>query len=205
MKKLLLVFTAVLFLTPAIMNAQKISAGPLLGLNYNLYNFSGATNNPSGIGLAIGGQFDFEFSNSMGLIANIIYDSKYGNSSNSSSGYTYDDNIEFSYLTIEALLKFKLSSGFYFFAGPTGGFVIGDKIKETVSHNGSSSTNEGSVQNTQFQFDLKAGAGYDIPLSKGMTLSPFVGFSYGLTKLVKDIDWKLSSIQAGCVLKVNIN
>jgi hypothetical protein len=97
--------------------------------------------------------------------------------------------------------------------GPVLGFNISGEteVTTTITTQGvtfqdgtNKQKSKSSLKDTQVRFELKGGAGYDIPLSRLITLAPQVSFGYGLTNVVKDVKWKVLSIQALASVKFNL-
>ena len=60
------------------------------------------------------------------------------------------------------------------------------------------------MKETLVRFELKAGAGYDIWLGKNIALTPQLTFGYGITKVVKDVTWRVLTIQALAGVKIGL-
>jgi len=141
----------------------------------------------------------------IGLIAGIaFYDNRSGSYSESGvdqtyGNYTIDASASLAYFQIESLFKLALpSSGFYFVFGPVLGFNIESEAEYTVhlpDYNYTSKAEKQTIKDTQVRFELKTGAGYDIPVSRLISISPQVTFGYGLTNVVKDVKWKILTFQ----------
>jgi hypothetical protein len=211
------------FLLSAVSFAQfRLSLGPQIGLNFNLHTGSDLPNSGNGFGMLGGGQVDMDFSRTIGLITNIgFYDNRYGSYSNTASvdvngqtvNYTTDNNASLAYFTLEPLLKIKIPmSDFFFFVGPAVGFNIessGERVTTlntpgfTFQDGSSKQTSKATIQNTLVRFELKLGAGYNIPVGL-MDITPQLSFGYGLTKVVSDVSWRILTIQASTVVKFRL-
>jgi hypothetical protein len=210
MKKIFTVLLLVIFLTPALMNAQfHLSVGPVTGLNFNIHTGSDLSKTATGFGLVFGGQCDMQFTKTFGLLTTIyFYDGRYGSSSESQSYYGNSYDVESSgsiaYFSIEPLAKFKLSgSNLYLLAGPSLGFNMESEAE--VEYSGAySGKSKATLKDMNVRFELKAGAGYDFNLSRLLTLAPHFTIGYGLTNVQKDVSWKIMTFQAGCALKFNL-
>lgn len=97
--------------------------------------------------------------------------------------------------------------------GPVLGFNISGETEATTTittpgitfQDGSTKQKaKATLKDTQVRFELKGGAGYDISLSRLITLSPQLSFGYGLTNVVKDVKWKVLSIQGLVSVKFNL-
>src|ERR1035437_10202362 len=201
----------------------KLYLGPQIGVNFNIHNGSDLPNSGHGFGLLGGGQVDMEFSRTIGLITNIgFYDNRYGSYSNTAStvvngetvNYTTDNNASIAYFTIEPLLKINVSqSDFFFFIGPSIGFTVessGERVQTintpgfVFNDNTTKQTVKASIQNTLARFELKLGAGYNIPVGDMIAIAPQISFGYGLTNVVSDVNWKILTIQASAVVKFRL-
>ena len=65
-------------------------------------------------------------------------------------------------------------------------------------------TSKSTIKDTQVRFELKAGAGFDIPLSRLITVAPQLTFGYGLTNVVKDVKSKIMTIQLMANVKFSL-
>ena len=212
MKRILAALLVVLFLTPALIKAQfHLSVGPVTGLNFNVHTGSDVDKTGTGFGIIFGGVADMRFSKNFALQTTIFfYDGRYGSYSSTGTDYYYgnytiDNGASIAYFSIEPLAKFNIGSGFYMVAGPSLGFNMEGSVEQTYTvQNGRIPSNKVSLQNMNVRFELKAGAGMDLPLTKLMTLAPQFTFGYGLTNVQKDVSWKILSFQAGCALKFNL-
>ncbi len=203
-------FLGVLLLTPAF-GQFSMKVGPTIGMNFNIHSGSDLEETGTGLGLMIGSEADMSFSPVFGIIARLIfYDNMSG--SNSTTGtyygtpYTADQDASVGYFTIDALCKVAIPrSGFYFFAGPSFGIPVEGQSTTTIKAQGyQDSKTKASLQDQTARFALKFGAGYDIPITRTMDISPDVSFSMGLTKVVSDVSWRIMSIHAGATLKFHV-
>lgn len=202
----------------------KLSVAPALGMNFNLHTGSDLKESGSGFGLAFGGYTDMAFTPTVGLIAGLaFYDNRSGSTSSTGTeqvqgvgavNFTQDVDVSIAYFQIESLFKLTIpKSGFYFVMGPVLGFNISGETEATTTittqgvtfQDGSNKQkSKSSLKDTQVRFELKGGAGYDIPLSRLITLAPQLSFGYGLTNVVKDVKWKVLTIQAMASVKFNL-
>ena len=206
MKKGAVILLLILFLAPALLNAQiKLSIGPVGGVNYNSHSISSISQTATGIGFFGGAQAELEFLSSIGVIANVTYDSKYGKYSTTSTGLTQNLEYKFSYLSIDLLLKYKpFFTGLYFVAGPTLAFNLSSKAVNNYTIWGAPGNLTSDIENPQTLFGIKAGAGFDISIPKLVDISPYVIAGYYFTNAFQDADWKIFSVQAGCYFKFTI-
>lgn len=227
MKKVFVFFlvTGLVFLLSSNTHAQfKLSVVPQTGMNFNLHTGSDIESG-SGFGLVIGGGVDMQFTNTIGLTANLqFYDNRSGSISKTGSNQyqdnqgnpvtstvTADNSISLAYFMIEPLFKLRVpNSGFYFVIGPCVGFNVEGSTESTVTEsfpppyqsNDSKKTSKATLKETLVRFELKAGAGYDIWVSKSLAITPQLTFGYGITKVVKDVTWRVLTIQALTGVKI---
>ena len=92
MKRLLAIILFILLLIPGSGLAQfKLKIGPSLGMNFNLHTGSDIESG-SGFGLVVGGSVDMQFTQTIGMIANLqFYDNRSGSISQTGSAQ-YQDN-----------------------------------------------------------------------------------------------------------------
>ena len=168
---------------------------------------------------------DMQFTKTIGLIANLqFYDNRSGSISQTgsnqyqdnqgnpvSSTVTADNSISLAYFMIEPLFKLSIeNSGFYFVIGPCVGFNVEGSTEQTITEsfpppyqsNDSKKTSKSTLKETLVRFELKTGAGYDFWLSKTIALTPQLTFGYGITKVVKDVSWRVLTIQALVGVKI---
>ncbi len=189
----------------------RMSVGPAFGMNFNLHGGSDVESG-TGFGIAFSGKADMSFdrSRSLGVIFGLaFYDGRGGSSSNTGTyngiAYTQDNDVSISYFQIETLFRYRLQGGIYIFFGPQIGFCESAESETTTSAQGyNSQKTKTSIKDTPARFEIKTGAGYDIPLSKLITLSPEFSFGLGLTNVIKDVKYHIHTIQAGVVCKFNI-
>lgn len=201
----------------------KLAVGPELGLNFNLHTGSDLKESGSGFGMVFGGYTDMSFTPTVGLITGLaFYDNRSGSISTTGTenvqgtnvNFTTDADFSLAYFQIESLFKLGIPrSGFYFIMGPVLGFNISSESSSTVTittqgftfQDGSNKqTSKATIKDTQVRFELKGGAGYDIPVSHLITVTPQVSFGYGLTNVVKDVKWKILTIQVMAGVKFNL-
>lgn len=217
--------STIFLLTSNIGLAQfKLSVAPALGMNFNLHTGSDLKESGSGFGIAFGGYTDMAFSPTVGLITGLaFYDNRSGSTSTTGTeqvqgvgavNFTQDVDVSLAYFQIESLFKLTIPrSGFYFVMGPVIGFNISGETESTTTITTQGVTfqdgtnkqkSKGTIKDTQVRFELKGGAGYDISLSRLITLAPQVSFGYGLTNVTKDVKWKILTIQAMVSAKFNL-
>jgi hypothetical protein len=97
--------------------------------------------------------------------------------------------------------------------GPVLGFNISSEGEQTIKittpgytfQDGTTSQKtKATIKDTQVRFELKAGAGYDIPVADGIAIAPQLTFGYGLTNVVSDVKWSVLTIQAMVGVKINM-
>lgn len=205
----------------------KLSLGPTTGLNFNLHTGSDLSETGTGFGFVFAGQLDMSFSKTVGLITDIaFYDNRSGSSTttssnqygNISSTVSNDVSASLAYFMIEPLFKLNMpASGLYFVVGPSIGFNIEGSSEVTTTEtlpqgyiftetgtNKYEVKNKASLKDLLARFELKLGAGYDIPLTRDISLAPQVTFGYGITKVMSDVSWRVLTIQALCGVKFRL-
>ncbi len=195
----------------------RLQVGANTGMNFNLISGSDLDESMNGLGMLIGATVDMSFTPTIGLITNLqFYDNRSG--SNSTEGttqnisYTVDQSLSLAYFVIEPLLKLKIpASGFYFITGFGAGFNVEGSTETTVKSANNQVTfqdgttkSKSSLKNTLVRFALKGGAGYDIVLSPLVTLTPQLGFEYGITKIISDFSARILTIQATASVKFRL-
>lgn len=221
---LVIVLILALFLSAPGYSQFKLAVGPGLGMNLNLHTGSDLKESGSGFGMVFGGYTDMSFTPTIGLIAGLaFYDNRSGSTSETGTeqvqgvgpvNFTVDRDASLAYFQIESLFKLTIPrSGFYFIMGPVIGFNISSEGESTTTittpgitfQDGSTKqTAKATIKDTQVRFELKAGAGYDIPISRLITLAPNLTFGYGLTNVQKDVKWKILTIQLMGTVKFNL-
>ncbi len=224
MKKGTIIFVflmSVIFISSSTYAQFRLSLSPALGLNFNLHTGSDLPASGNGFGMMIGGYADMNFTENIGLIAGLaFYDNRSGSYSETGTipGYTYtyseDVGASLAYFQIESLFKLGVKrSNFYFVMGPVLGFNISSEAEVTYKittpgvtfQDGSTSQkSKSTIKDTQVRFELKAGAGYDIPVAEGIAIAPQLTFGYGLTNVVSDVKWSILTIQALVGVKINM-
>ncbi len=219
MKRLLAIILFILLLIPGSGLAQfKLKIGPSLGMNFNLHTGSDIESG-SGFGLVVGGSVDMQFTQTIGMIANLqFYDNRSGSISQSgskqydngqggvvSSTITLDNSISLAYFVIEPLFKLNLpGSGIYFFMGPSLGFNVEGSTESVYTEtfpppyntNDTKQTGKSTLKDLLVRFEIKVGGGYDIWISNSVVLTPQLSFGYGITKVIKDVSYRVLTIQA---------
>ncbi len=216
MKKIVSVFVSLVFVL-AIQTTSysqfRLKVGPALGMNFNLHSGSDIESG-NGFGIAFGGYADMNFTPTIGLIGGIsFYDNRSGSYTESGSdpyygNYTVDVSGSLAYFQLESLFKLQIpNDNFFFVFGPVVGFNIQSQAESTISlpaYNYTSKTSKATIKDTQVRFELKTGAGYDIPVTKFIIISPQLTFGYGLTDVVKDVKWKIMTFQLLAGVKFNL-
>ncbi len=223
-----LFLASILFLLPSNhgFGQLKLKLVPQTGLNFNLHTGSDIESG-SGLGMVIGGGVDMQFTKTIGMIANLqFYDNRSGSISQTGSRQdrdpqgnpvtatlTADNSISLAYFMIEPLFKMSLqNSDFYFVAGPCVGFNVEGSTEQTLTTtypppytaSNKKETSKSTLKETLVRFELKIGAGYDIWLSKNIALTPQLTFGYGITKVVKDVSWRILTIQLLTGVKISV-
>jgi len=213
MKQLLAVLAVVglLLALPSHSSAQfHLGVAPELGMNFNIHGGSDLNQTGTGFGVAFGGEADMKFSKSIGMIGRLaFYDNRSGSTSTTGSqqgiNYTVDNSVSLAYLTLEPLITIWLpQSELFFFAGPQLGFNIQGSTETTTTltsqgytfpDGSTKQTAKGSLKDVLVRFELKFGAGYEIPIAKKIAVIPQLSFGYGLTNVVSNVSWHVMTIQ----------
>jgi hypothetical protein len=162
------------------------------------------------VGLAIAGQADMSFSKTVGLLFSIyFYDNRSGLYTETTFsrvdpqygpyGTDRDYSASIAYLEIETLFKANLEAApIYFVVGSSIGFDIESsyelKITNWVTNwpqYNQTQTEKGTIQKMNVRFELKAGGGYVLPLSKSMQINSQLTFGYGPTNVIEDTKWRI--------------
>lgn len=210
MKKLcfLLVTLTLIMLLSNQTNAQfHMGVGPSLGFNFNLHTGSDLDEGGSGLGLVLAAQTDMTFTQdrSIGMIASLVfYDNRNGSATTLGNqngvNYSAENDVSISYFQIETLFKYRLPMGIYFVFGPEIGFDLNAELESEITYpqypTYSGEKQKSSLKNVNTRFELKMGAGYDIPLSKLITLAPQLTFGYGVSDVIEDVDYSILTFQA---------
>jgi len=215
MKRIILFSTIILLVgfTSTSFSQFHMSVGPAFGMNMNLHGGSDLDQGGTGFGIAFAGKADMSFDRgrNLGVIFGLVfYDGRGGSSSASGTdpyygNYTQDNDVSISYFQIETLFRYRLNGGLYFFFGPQIGFCESAESEITYTlQGGGSQKSKSTIKDTPARFELKMGGGYDIPLSKLITLSPELSFGMGLSNVIKDVKYHIHTIQAEVVCKFNI-
>ncbi len=217
MKNIFTSIILILFLSNISYSQFKMKVGPTLGLNFNIGTGSDLNETATGLGLLIGAQVDMNFTRTIGLITNVqFYDNRSGSSSSegtqSGISYSITSSSSLAYFMIEPLFKLDLTgSRLYFVMGPMVGFNIeaSSELRLTSQNNrltftdGSTKIKQ-SIKNTLVRFGIKTGAGYNIPLSRLVELTPQLYFEYGLTNIQSNVSARILTFQALVTAKFNI-
>jgi Outer membrane protein beta-barrel domain len=227
MKKSLSLFMLVLilfFASTQDSDAQfRLKLGPYTGMNFNLGTGSDLTETATGFTFFFGSQVDMSFTRTLGLLTQVqFYDgrgigySQTGGTAKLITGGlglqnlgqgTLDTDFSLAYFMIQPLLKLTLpASSFYFVFGPSIGFNISASVREQYTINGQKTYDSKSVsiKELNVRFELTGGAGYDIPLSQLMVLTPQFTFGFGITTVQSDVSARILTFQLGTALKFNL-
>ena len=212
MKKTLLIFVSLLIGSLTTINAQfKLGVTPVTGINFNIHSGSDLQESGNGFGVFLGAQADMSFSENIGLVAGMVfYDNRSGSYSESGTDqgiqYNADANVSLAYFQLEALFKYKLPSKVYFVFGPVLGFNEESEVEVeyNVPQYNYTTKQKQTLKNTQTRFELKMGAGYEIPISGNLDIVPQLTFGYGLSNVIEDVKWKILTFQAQVGVKFTV-
>jgi hypothetical protein len=209
----LLLIVGAVAITPAAAQFS-MSAGPTLGLNFNLHGGSDLPESGTGLGMVLGGVADIRFSSNVGILATLyFYDVRSGSYTytNNSLGTPIDIKVSgnLAYFQIEPLFKYELPSGLFMIAGPNLGFNISGEGESEIKTGGytfqnGQTTQTQTLKDLNARFEIKGGAGYEYPLSPGMTLAPQLTFGYGISNVQSNVAWKVSTFQLLVALKFDV-
>jgi hypothetical protein len=151
--------------------AQRVSIGPRLTGNLNIYSQKGLTGTWSGIGIGIGGTVDVTFSQHIGLMVNLtVFDMRSFSNSSTANNVTTESSLSLSYLAIDPMFKAEFS-GFYMVGGPSLGIKLGSSGERTqVAAGQNPGTQTIELDTKSVRFDLVVGTGYSFALSPDMLL-----------------------------------
>lgn len=174
MKKHLLTLAVCLLLCTTLSGtlfAQKVSIGPRVTGNFNIYNSKGLTGTWNGIGLGVGGHLDVMFSQHIGIIANLTaFDMRNFSNSTTQGNTTLETSLSLSYLTIDPLFKAEFS-GFYMVGGPSFGIKLNSSGEQTQTVSGVQPQVQAiSPETKSIRFDIAVGTGYTFNLTPTMGL-----------------------------------
>ena len=213
MKQLALVVLAVVLIivVPPVAPAQfHLGIAPALGMNFNIHSGSDLSSTGTGFGFVFAGEADMKFSRTFGMIGRLgFYDNRSGSVSSTGSqggvNYTVDNSVSLAYFNLEPLIAIYLpQSPFFFFAGPSLGFNITGSTETTTTitspgftfpGGSTNQTAKSSLKDVLVRFELKAGAGYEIPIAKKISIVPQLSFGFGLTNVVSNFSWHVMSFQ----------
>ena len=141
------------------------------------------------------------------MIASLVfYDNRNGSATTLGNlngvNYSAENDVSISYFQIETLFKYRLPMGIYFVFGPEIGFDLNAELESTITYpqypTYSGEKQKSSLKNVNTRFELKMGAGYDIPLSKLITLAPQLTFGYGVSDVIEDVDYSIINFSSTC-------
>lgn len=231
MKKVLTVLAmSVLLISLSSNNSQaqfRLKLGPQVGMNFNLHTGSDVTETGTGFGLVIGGTVDMSFTPTIGLITNMqFYDNRSGSTTDETtrhytgennepvnSTYTVENSISLAYFLIEPLFKLNMpNSNLYFLVGPSFGFnvegsgerTVTEKFPPAYANNDTEDKTKVKFSDLLARFELKLGAGLDIPLATGLYLTPQLSFGYGITTVQSDVAWRVLTVQGLVAVKFSL-
>jgi len=186
----------------------EMSVGVAVGTNYSSHSGSDLPKTATGLGLIIGGQAEMSFTRSLGIVTTISYDNRIGyysdNGSDQGIDFTEDVLLSASYISIEPLFKYVFPSRlFYVVSGPCLGIAVQGRSETTTNivtpgysfpTGYATQTVKGTLENMNSRFEWKVGAGYGYQIDKTTRLNFQLTYGHGLTKVAKDLDWKVSSL-----------
>jgi len=188
----------------------KLSLGPAVGMNYNFYSGAAIENmnaSVNGFGVALAGQLDMKFTPVVGLQTTITpYDGLNAKATRTSNAVKTVQNFNIAYLMINPSLKLSIpQTGLGFLVGPGIGFKLQGSWDSYQIANGQRTVLQEKTQFTQVtpRFEVSTGMVYDFDL-KGIYLSPYFTFNYGLTTLAETVEIKIANVQFGLAVKFGV-
>ena len=210
MSKIKILSCLALLMSTCIVQAQtRTSIGLALGGSYNVHSGSGLAKTATGVGFVGGVQLDLAFSRPFAVLTTLyVYDNRLGNYTRDVTingiPFTEENSVTLAYAGIEPLLKFSMPDDrFYFLVGPNIGFKV-EAHGETTQTTSTPATGfpygysyqssyEPSDINTRFE--LTAGGGYVFRIDAQSRLTTQLTLEYGLNKVEKNVDWRITSIR----------
>ena len=178
MKKLL---TIPLLFTLSIVNAQEISYGFKAGVNLTGFHTQNGTNSDL-VGYNFGGVLKINLNKTFDFQGEILLNRK-GGIYRYSNIAIENPEVKLTYLNIPILFKINITDKFNFHAGPEMGILLAKKA--TLS-------GEELEVNIESNLDINALGGLEYQFQNGIFIQ--TRYSYGLTKLFENKDYKNSAI-----------
>lgn len=191
MKKIILTVAAVFAFGFA--NAQETKFGVKGGLN--VANLSGdIEDNSSKVGFHVGGFVEIKVSDKFSVQPELLFSTQGTKLEESGTNYSYESNLNLSYLNIPVMAKYYVAEGFSLEAGPQIGFLTTAKSDFTATESGITVSGDEDVKDDfeSIDFGFNFGAGYDFTEN----LSAGLRYNLGLSNIAKTDsgdDFKLSN------------
>ena len=191
MKKIILTVAAVFAFGFA--NAQETKFGVKGGLN--VANLSGdIEDNSSKVGFHVGGFVEIKVSDKFSVQPELLFSTQGTKLEESGTNYSYESNLNLSYLNIPVMAKSYVAEGFSLEAGPLIGFLTKAKGEFAVTEAGGTVSGDEDVKDEfeSIDFGFNFGAGYDFTEN----LSAGLRYNLGLSNIAKTDsgdDFKLSN------------
>ncbi|CAM4115657.1 porin family protein [Flavobacterium sinopsychrotolerans] len=191
MKKIILTVAAVFAFGFA--NAQETKFGVKGGLN--VANLSGdIEDNSSKVGFHVGGFVEIKVSDKFSVQPELLFSTQGTKLEESGTNYSYESNLNLSYLNIPVMAKYYVAEGFSLEAGPQIGFLTTAKSDFTATESGITVSGDEDVKDEfeSIDFGFNFGAGYDFTEN----LSAGLRYNLGLSNIAKTDsgdDFKLSN------------
>lgn len=191
MKKIILTVAAVFAFGFA--NAQETKFGVKGGLN--VANISGdIEDNSSKVGFHVGGFVEIKVSDKFSVQPELLFSTQGTKLEESGTNYSYESNLNLSYLNIPVMAKYYVAEGFSLEAGPQIGFLTTAKSDFTDTESGITVSGDEDVKDEfeSIDFGFNFGAGYDFTEN----LSAGLRYNLGLSNIAKTDsgdDFKLSN------------
>ncbi|WP_338840541.1 porin family protein [Flavobacterium ginsenosidimutans] len=186
MKKIVLAAIAVMTFGWA--NAQDVKFGVKGGIN--LSNLTGDIENTSSkVGFQVGGFAEFKLADKFSVQPEVMYSLQGAKIKESGEFYSYEGNINASYLNIPVLAKYYVVEKLGLEAGPQIGFLLSAKNKWEESDNGEKYSGKENIKDNfkSTSFSLNIGAGYDFTEN----ISAGVRYNFGVSNISDFKDEKI--------------
>ena len=192
MKKIILTVAAVFAFGFA--NAQETKFGVKGGLNVANLTGDEDEDNSSKVGFHVGGFVEIKVSDKFSVQPELLFSTQGTKLEESGTNYSYESNLNLSYLNIPVMAKYYVAEGFSLEAGPQIGFLTTAKSDFTATESGITVSGDEDVKDEfeSIDFGFNFGAGYDFTEN----LSAGLRYNLGLSNIAKTDsgdDFKLSN------------
>ena len=181
MKKIILTVAAVFAFGFA--NAQETKFGVKGGLNVANLTGDEDEDNSSKVGFHVGGFVEIKVSDKFSVQPELLFSTQGTKLEESGTNYSYESNLNLSYLNIPVMAKYYVAEGFSLEAGPQIGFLTTAKSDFTATESGITVSGDEDVKDEfeSVDFGVNFGAGYDFTEN----LSVGLRYNLGLSNVYK--------------------